>query len=79
MVSISDELKEGNILKLILIVRFSCATLDVGHPMAPLPFGMNSLPALISDTQKPDVGRGRWGRSWMGQPGEAVCLSFMIS
>jgi hypothetical protein len=31
----SDELKEGNILKLILIVRFACATLDVGHPIHP--------------------------------------------
>jgi hypothetical protein len=31
-VSISDELKERNILKLILVVRFACATLDVGHP-----------------------------------------------
>jgi hypothetical protein len=29
----SDELKERNILKLILIVRFACATLDVGHPL----------------------------------------------
>jgi hypothetical protein len=29
----SDELKERNILKLILIVRFTCATLDVGHPV----------------------------------------------
>jgi hypothetical protein len=29
----SDELKERNILKLILIVRFACATLDVGHPI----------------------------------------------
>jgi hypothetical protein len=29
----SDELKEGNILKLILIMRFVCATLDVGHPI----------------------------------------------
>jgi hypothetical protein len=28
-----DELKERNILKLILIVRFACATLDVGHPI----------------------------------------------
>jgi hypothetical protein len=33
MVSMSDELKERNILKLILIVRFACATLDVGHPI----------------------------------------------
>jgi hypothetical protein len=33
MVSMSDELKECNILKLILIVRFACATLDVGHPI----------------------------------------------
>jgi hypothetical protein len=30
----SDEIKERNILKLILIVRFACATLDVGHPIA---------------------------------------------
>jgi hypothetical protein len=29
----SDELKERNTLKLILIVRFACATLDVGHPI----------------------------------------------
>jgi hypothetical protein len=33
MMSMSDELKERNILKLILIVRFACATLDVGHPI----------------------------------------------
>jgi hypothetical protein len=29
----SDELKGSNILKLILIVRFACVTLDVGHPI----------------------------------------------
>jgi hypothetical protein len=29
----SDELKERNILKLILIVGFACATLDMGHPI----------------------------------------------
>jgi hypothetical protein len=29
----SDELKERHILTLILIVRFACATLDVGHPI----------------------------------------------
>jgi hypothetical protein len=33
MISMSDELKERNILKLILIVRFACATLDLGYPM----------------------------------------------
>jgi hypothetical protein len=33
MVSMSNELKERNILKLVLIVRFACATLDVGHPI----------------------------------------------
>jgi hypothetical protein len=33
MMSLSDELKERNILKLILIARFACATLDVGHPI----------------------------------------------
>jgi hypothetical protein len=27
------ELKERNILKLILIVRFPCATLELGHPI----------------------------------------------
>jgi hypothetical protein len=32
MVSMSDELKEHNILKLIFIVKFACAILDVGHP-----------------------------------------------
>jgi hypothetical protein len=29
----SDELKERNTLKLISIVRYACATLDVGHPI----------------------------------------------
>jgi hypothetical protein len=33
-VSMSDELKERNILKLMLIVRFACATLDVGHSIS---------------------------------------------
>jgi hypothetical protein len=33
MMSMSDELKERNILKLILIVRFACATLDMGDPI----------------------------------------------
>jgi hypothetical protein len=33
-----DELKERNMLKLILIVRFACATLDVGHPIHPTGF-----------------------------------------
>jgi hypothetical protein len=32
----SDELKECNILKLILIMRFACATLAVGHPIGPI-------------------------------------------
>jgi hypothetical protein len=31
MVNMSDELKERNILKLIFILRFACATVDVGH------------------------------------------------
>jgi hypothetical protein len=31
----SNELKERKILKLILIMRFVCATLDVGHPIFP--------------------------------------------
>jgi hypothetical protein len=33
MVSMSDELKRRNILKMLLIARFACATLDVGHPI----------------------------------------------
>jgi hypothetical protein len=33
MVSMSDELKERNMLELILIVRFACATFEVGRPM----------------------------------------------
>jgi hypothetical protein len=32
----SDELKECNILKLFLIVRFACATLDVGYSISSL-------------------------------------------
>jgi hypothetical protein len=32
-VSMSDKPKERNILKLILIVRFACVTLDVGQPI----------------------------------------------
>jgi hypothetical protein len=35
MANLLDELKERNLLKLILIVRFTCATLDVGHPIVP--------------------------------------------
>jgi hypothetical protein len=37
MMSMSVELKERNILKMILIVRFACATLDVGHPISDIP------------------------------------------
>jgi hypothetical protein len=37
MVSMLDELKERNILKLILIVRFACVTLDMGHPICHQP------------------------------------------
>jgi hypothetical protein len=33
MVSMSGEPQERNILKLILIVRFACATLNVGYPI----------------------------------------------
>jgi hypothetical protein len=32
----SEELKERNLLKLIFIVRFACAMLDVGHPITGL-------------------------------------------
>jgi hypothetical protein len=54
MVSISDALKERNILKLILIVRFACVTLDVGHPIQwnihspfPSPLGFR-FPSLVN-------------------------------
>jgi hypothetical protein len=33
MVSMLDELNEHNILKLIFIVRFACAALDMRHPI----------------------------------------------
>jgi hypothetical protein len=33
MASMLDELEERNILKLILIVKLTCGTLDVGHPI----------------------------------------------
>jgi hypothetical protein len=33
MAGMSDELKERNISKVILIVRLACATLDVGRPI----------------------------------------------
>jgi hypothetical protein len=40
-VSMSDELKGHNILKLILIVRSACATLDLGHSIILEPLGSN--------------------------------------
>jgi hypothetical protein len=46
-VSMSDELKEGNILKLILIVRFACATLDVGHAIHSLDFALSTSESVI--------------------------------
>jgi hypothetical protein len=39
----SDGLKELRILKLILIVRFACATLDVGHPICAILSIMNLI------------------------------------
>jgi hypothetical protein len=39
----SDELREGNILKLILIVRFACVTLDVGHPLCESPSRLSQV------------------------------------
>jgi hypothetical protein len=50
MASMSDELKECNLLKSSLIVRSGCATLDVGHPI--------SLQALCQIF----VGRSAWIR-----------------
>jgi hypothetical protein len=52
MVSLSDELKERNILKLILIVRFACATFDVGHPIIHLPHYILSAHAGLSASRK---------------------------
>jgi hypothetical protein len=48
-VSMSDELKERNILKLILIMRFACATLDMIHPIVDVSQG----PGLTFDFVKP--------------------------
>jgi hypothetical protein len=47
MVSMSDEPKERNILKLILIVRFACVPLDVGHPI------FSSFSYLMLDPSEP--------------------------
>jgi hypothetical protein len=52
MVSISGELKERNILNLILIVRFACATLDVGHPMHPIYGGFGNRTDIILFTER---------------------------
>jgi hypothetical protein len=46
MVSISDELKERNILKLFLMARFACATLDVGQPIDTM---MKQNPTTIAE------------------------------
>jgi hypothetical protein len=51
-VSMSDELKERNILKLILLVRFACATLDVGNPIRSLDFP-DRTPTLQVDRRTP--------------------------
>jgi hypothetical protein len=49
MVSMSDERKERNILKLILTVRFPCATLDMGHPICtPLGSAVHGIDGVIS-------------------------------
>jgi hypothetical protein len=56
MVSMSDELQERNILKLILIVRFACATLDVGHPIL---VGQNSIWERSSDLETSQVRENR--------------------
>jgi hypothetical protein len=48
MVSMSAELKERNILKLILTVRFACATLDVGHPIV-----LRALHGIVDMLAKP--------------------------
>jgi hypothetical protein len=58
MVSMSDELKERNILKSILIVRFACATLDVGHPITRLLdtlYGSQCAPAAKSSSHAKTV------------------------
>jgi hypothetical protein len=47
MVSMSDELTERNILKLILILRFARSTLDLGHPI----YAKTHLYALLYVTE----------------------------
>jgi hypothetical protein len=46
-VSMSNELKGCNILKLILIMRFACAILDVGHRI--YRESICSYPSVFSD------------------------------
>jgi hypothetical protein len=52
MASMSDELKERNILKLILIVRFACATLDMEQPIIHFPRDILSVQAGFSANRK---------------------------
>jgi hypothetical protein len=54
MVSMSDELKERHILKLILIVRFACATLDVGHPIVTIACSVVIVACALDETSAQD-------------------------
>jgi hypothetical protein len=47
----SDELKERNILKLILSVRFACTTLDVGHPILVELHCLDELAVILEDSR----------------------------
>jgi hypothetical protein len=62
MASVSDELKEFNILKLILIVRFACATLNIRHPIF-ISAGDSSLPHypfVISNLNHKNIEMSGW-------------------
>jgi hypothetical protein len=67
MVSMLDELKEGKIWKLILIVRFACATLDVGHPIQVL--GRTWTRTRLGGTVRTHRGRFGGSRRIKGDPG----------
>jgi hypothetical protein len=66
----SDEPKERNILKLILIVRFACAALGVGHPIVYISRIM-LLQQIESGCR--DMLFCDWTRVYIGKSGARCC------
>jgi hypothetical protein len=73
IISMSDKLKERNILKLILIMRFTSATLDVGHPIVIHQLTLNSLYSILHISESKPMRNGKWA------PWSSVVWLFEIS